>query len=60
MKKILMSVALVSFLGATAVMANTGDDKKKKEKSEKCEKKKSCCKKSSTCSKSEKTEKKAE
>jgi hypothetical protein len=57
MKKILMSVALVSFLGATTVMAGTGDDKKKS-KSEKCEKKKSCCKKGATCTKTEKTEEK--
>lgn len=57
MKKILMSVALVSFLGATAVMAGTGDDKKKKSKTEKkCDSKKSCCKHGSA--KTEKTEEK--
>jgi hypothetical protein len=59
MKKIFMSVALVSFLGASVVMAGTGDDKdKKKAKSEKCESKSSCCKKGEkSCHKGEKSEK---
>ncbi|MFI5204667.1 MAG: hypothetical protein ACHQF2_09250 [Flavobacteriales bacterium] len=57
MKKIFLGLALVSFMGSTAVMAGTGDDKKKA-KSEKCDKKKSCCKKGTTCTKSEKTEEK--
>ena len=57
MKKIFLGLVLVSFMGSTAVLAGTGDDKKKEKTEKKCDKKKSCCKKAASCTKSEKTEK---
>ncbi len=55
MKKIFLTLALASFVGATTVSASTfgddkkGDDKNKKECKKDCKKDgKSCCKKSGT------------
>ena len=50
MKKVFLTLALASFVGATTMSASTfGDDKNKKECKKDCKKDgKSCCKKSAT------------
>jgi hypothetical protein len=61
MKKLILALSLVSFLGATALIA--GDDKTKEKKSCSAAEKKSCCSKGAkdkSCIKKEDSEKKTE